>query len=83
MVQLKIENYRNQVIKHTIANAKGGRSLNMEVSLKTNSVEYVVMEKKKVIKATDNINDAIVAFNKLEAESQGENTKLPKKGKGK
>jgi len=78
MVQLKKENYRNKVEKKTIANARGGRNLTMEVSLNTNTVKFVVMEKKDLIFNSDNINDAIDAFNKLEEESQGKNTKVPK-----
>ena len=78
MVQLKKEVYRNKVVQHTIAHARGGRSLNMEVHLSTNAVRYVLKEKKSLILDSDNVNDAIDAFNKLEQESQGENTKVPK-----
>jgi len=82
MVQLKKEVYRNAVIKHTIANSRGGRNLNIEILMgsdgKAASIKFVVSEKKSIVNNSDNLNDAIESFNELEEESQGINTKVPK-----
>jgi len=82
MVQLKKEVYKNKVVKHTIANSRGGRNINMESlidgDLQVISTKFVVSEGKKVILSADNLGEAIEAFNKMEEESQGKNTKVAK-----
>lgn len=79
MVQLKKENYRNKVVRHTLANARGSRNLNMEVAPGNgNLVKYVVMEKKNVVMESLKLDEAIDAFNKMEADGPGKNTKQKK-----
>ena len=75
MVTLKYENYKNKVVRHTLANAKGGRSLNIEMILGSGSFEYVVSEKKKIVVATKLLDVAIKAFNEMEAATEGKGTK--------
>ncbi len=79
MVQLKYENYKNLIVRHTLANARGGRSLNVEVNLSSDKFEYVVKEKRKIVCATKLLDVAIKAFNEMEADSEGKNTKSNKK----
>ncbi len=79
MVQLKYENYKNLIVKHTLANAKGGRSLNVEVNLSSDKFEYVVKEKKKIVESTKLLDVAIKAFNEMEAAGDGKNTKTSEK----
>lgn len=76
MVILKYENFRNQVKKLTLANARGGRSLNIEINLNTLQGEFVINEKKKNLLTTKDLKEAINRFNELEESGPGQNTKV-------
>lgn len=66
MVQLNYGQLKNQEIKHTIANSRGGRNINVIVNLRSNAVRYSVMEKKKELYDGDDLQKAIAIFNELE-----------------
>jgi len=62
---LKISVYRNQIVKHTLANMRGGINLNIEIALATNSVLYVVSKLKKRVFESEDLDLAIEEFNKI------------------
>lgn len=78
MVQLNYNQIIGQEIKHTIANSRGGRNLNLVVNMKAKMISYVVSEKRKIIIDTDDLQRAIDVFNELEL-TPAEPTKAPVK----